>query len=288
MRLNRLLTRASPAVNGTVLVSGALTPRHGANDPSKGGGSLFSLAISPGCFLRPSASSACSSAVSSSRHSTTPALPPCPPSPTGPLSPFSSPLSPLSIPSPKFDSPFDSSPVAPVPAAPPPPFLLEELLIGPEVDVELVLFRGHVRYAAVSDNVRRRVAAAPCARSRRRAVCCIAHRDFTPLLRVLSTPLSSQPDFPPPFFLSPQWDTAPGSFFVDTGLSTPSSLPSSDQAALARAASDAVAALGFASGVFHVELRLTRARGPVLLEVNARMGGSAFAIAQQFGKREIE
>ncbi|WP_158715587.1 ATP-grasp domain-containing protein, partial [Streptomyces sp. NRRL S-481] len=61
--------------------------------------------------------------------------------------------------------------------------------------------------------------------------------------------------------LSPSWATA-----------VPSALPDSEVKGLARAAEQAVLAVGLETGGFHVDLRLGPA-GPVVLEVGGRLGG---------------
>jgi len=61
-------------------------------------------------------------------------------------------------------------------------------------------------------------------------------------------------------------------YFNETWGLCPSLLPTPKQRALKELAINSVQALGFASGVFHVELKST-STGPQLIEVNARMGG---------------
>merc|ERR1719346_310120 len=61
-------------------------------------------------------------------------------------------------------------------------------------------------------------------------------------------------------------------YFNETWGLCPSLLPKEDQSKLKLFAVDCVKALGFSSGVFHVECKLT-STGPQLVEVNARMGG---------------
>ncbi|KAF4756108.1 Carnosine synthase 1 [Perkinsus olseni] len=60
-------------------------------------------------------------------------------------------------------------------------------------------------------------------------------------------------------------------YFTETGGTLPSFLPEEKVAGLEKMAQDAVAAIGFTHGVFHVEGKFT-SRGPRLIEVNARMG----------------
>lgn len=61
-------------------------------------------------------------------------------------------------------------------------------------------------------------------------------------------------------------------YFNETWGVCPSVLPVQSQRELKELAVQCVAALGFSSGVFHVECKLT-STGPQLIEVNARMGG---------------
>ncbi|MBI5597586.1 MAG: ATP-grasp domain-containing protein [Elusimicrobia bacterium] len=61
-------------------------------------------------------------------------------------------------------------------------------------------------------------------------------------------------------------------FFLATGSSLPSHLPSAGQAELAKLAHDSAAALKLDRGVLHIEMKLTP-EGPRVIEVNARMGG---------------
>jgi carnosine synthase len=61
-------------------------------------------------------------------------------------------------------------------------------------------------------------------------------------------------------------------YFNETWAASPSLLPKEQQQALKDLAVKSVAALGFNSGVFHVECKYT-STGPQLIEVNARMGG---------------
>jgi len=61
-------------------------------------------------------------------------------------------------------------------------------------------------------------------------------------------------------------------YFNETWGVCPSVLPKDQQAALKDLAVKSVEAIGFTSGVFHVECKLT-STGPQLIEVNARMGG---------------
>jgi carnosine synthase len=61
-------------------------------------------------------------------------------------------------------------------------------------------------------------------------------------------------------------------YFNETWGVCPSVLPKDQQAALKDLAVKSVEAIGFTSGVFHVECKMT-STGPHLIEVNARMGG---------------
>jgi len=61
-------------------------------------------------------------------------------------------------------------------------------------------------------------------------------------------------------------------YFNETWGLCPSRLAKDEQKALKDLAVDSVKALGFTSGVFHVECKYT-SNGPQLIEVNARMGG---------------
>lgn len=61
-------------------------------------------------------------------------------------------------------------------------------------------------------------------------------------------------------------------FFLETGSNSPSILPSYQQRELLDLGVKTVQALGFVSGVFHVEGKYT-SRGARLIEVNCRMGG---------------
>jgi len=61
-------------------------------------------------------------------------------------------------------------------------------------------------------------------------------------------------------------------YFNETWAVRPSILPKDQQAALKDLSVQCVQALGFTSGVFHVECKMT-STGPQLIEVNARMGG---------------
>ncbi|KAF4668549.1 Carnosine synthase 1 [Perkinsus olseni] len=64
-------------------------------------------------------------------------------------------------------------------------------------------------------------------------------------------------------------------YFTETWGTLPSLLPEEKVAGLKKMAQDAVAAIGFTHGVFHVEGKFT-SRGPRLIEVNARMAGGLF------------
>jgi len=61
-------------------------------------------------------------------------------------------------------------------------------------------------------------------------------------------------------------------YFNETWGLCPSLLNKDDQTKLKELSIDCVKALGFTSGIFHVECKLTSS-GPQLIEVNARMGG---------------
>jgi len=61
-------------------------------------------------------------------------------------------------------------------------------------------------------------------------------------------------------------------YFNETWGVCPSILPKEQQAVLKDLSVKSVEALGFTSGVFHVECKMT-STGPQLIEVNARMGG---------------
>lgn len=61
-------------------------------------------------------------------------------------------------------------------------------------------------------------------------------------------------------------------YFNETWAVSPSLLSKADQTQLRDLAIQSVKALGFSSGVFHVECKMT-STGPQLIEVNARMGG---------------
>jgi len=61
-------------------------------------------------------------------------------------------------------------------------------------------------------------------------------------------------------------------YFNETWAVCPSLLPKETQKELQTLSIDSVKALGFTSGVFHVECKAT-SKGPQLIEVNARMGG---------------
>ncbi|KAF4657504.1 Carnosine synthase 1 [Perkinsus olseni] len=61
-------------------------------------------------------------------------------------------------------------------------------------------------------------------------------------------------------------------FFMETWDVMPSMLPKDQVEGLRKMAVDSVLAMGFSSGVFHVEGKYT-SKGPRLIEVNARLGG---------------
>jgi carnosine synthase len=63
-------------------------------------------------------------------------------------------------------------------------------------------------------------------------------------------------------------------YFGETGLHSPSSYPRERLDELTKLCVGTTLALGFRHGVFHVEAKYT-SRGPRILEVNARMGGTA-------------
>lgn len=64
----------------------------------------------------------------------------------------------------------------------------------------------------------------------------------------------------------------PEPHFVEVGHIVEAGLPPDERAALESVALAAVTALGLTAGAFHLEARLT-ARGPVVIEVGARLGG---------------
>jgi hypothetical protein len=72
--------------------------------------------------------------------------------------------------------------------------------------------------------------------------------------------------------ISENWPTAEP-YFCETGLHCPSLYPAERQAELVELCAATVAGLGFRSGAFHVECKYT-SRGPRIIEVNARMGGT--------------
>merc|ERR1719335_117250 len=61
-------------------------------------------------------------------------------------------------------------------------------------------------------------------------------------------------------------------YFNETWAVSPSLVAKDQQKAVRELAIDSVKAMGFTSGVFHVECKYT-STGPQLIEVNARMGG---------------
>ena len=77
-------------------------------------------------------------------------------------------------------------------------------------------------------------------------------------------------------------DPLEGPYFEETIFVTPSRLPASVQAELARVTQDACAALGLLEGPIHAELRVSDSR-VVLLEVAARSIGGLCARALRFG-----
>ncbi|HVK93973.1 MAG TPA: ATP-grasp domain-containing protein, partial [Noviherbaspirillum sp.] len=64
----------------------------------------------------------------------------------------------------------------------------------------------------------------------------------------------------------------PEPFFVEMGHVVPAALPPDDSQALAAYIEQVVRAIGLDLGVFHAEARMTK-RGPVLIEIAARLGG---------------
>ncbi|MGO9957176.1 MAG: ATP-grasp domain-containing protein [Solirubrobacteraceae bacterium] len=64
--------------------------------------------------------------------------------------------------------------------------------------------------------------------------------------------------------------------FVEIGQTFPSALPAYVTDGAARLAAGALDAIGYHFGAAHVEVKLTE-RGPVLIEINARMGGQEIA-----------
>jgi len=71
-------------------------------------------------------------------------------------------------------------------------------------------------------------------------------------------------------------------YFNETWGLCPSLLPRDDQTKLKGLAVNCVQALGFTSGIFHVECKLT-STGPQLIEVNARMGGGPVRECNRLG-----
>lgn len=100
--------------------------------------------------------------------------------------------------------------------------LCEEFITGPEFDIDLLLWNGHLVYSNVVDN----------------------------------------------------WPTV-GRTFMETGSNCPSMFSTSIQQQLIDYSFRCVQALGFQQGCFHVECKYTEAGKPVLIEVNARMGGGS-------------
>jgi biotin carboxylase len=70
-------------------------------------------------------------------------------------------------------------------------------------------------------------------------------------------------------------------YFAETWNLCPSILPVSQQQEMLEEALATVKALGFHSGVFHVEERYTT-RGPRIIEVNARMGGGPIRLQHKY------
>ena len=70
-------------------------------------------------------------------------------------------------------------------------------------------------------------------------------------------------------------------YFAETWNLCPSVLPVSQQEEMLEEALATVKALGFRSGVFHVEERYT-IRGPRIIEVNARMGGGPIRLQHKY------
>ncbi|MBK9712225.1 MAG: ATP-grasp domain-containing protein [Kouleothrix sp.] len=77
-------------------------------------------------------------------------------------------------------------------------------------------------------------------------------------------------------------DPLDGPFFEETIYVTPSRLPPETQAAIARCASDAAAALGLREGPMHAELRVNQA-GPWIVELAGRSIGGLCSKTLQFG-----
>ena len=61
--------------------------------------------------------------------------------------------------------------------------------------------------------------------------------------------------------------------FVEMGHTQPSRLPSETQRQIREVAEAACKSLGLDKGPAHVEMKVTSARGPVMIELGARMGG---------------
>ncbi|MBI3619719.1 ATP-grasp domain-containing protein [Candidatus Roizmanbacteria bacterium] len=96
---------------------------------------------------------------------------------------------------------------------------VEEYIDGDEVDIDIILQHGKIKFCSLSDN-----------------------------------------------------DQTNEPFFVETGQSIPSSLPSKNQAELIEMAEETLEKMGVQNGVIHFEAKSTKA-GPVPIEVNLRMGG---------------
>ncbi|MFJ1753116.1 ATP-grasp domain-containing protein [Kitasatospora sp. NPDC088134] len=69
---------------------------------------------------------------------------------------------------------------------------------------------------------------------------------------------------------------APEPYFAEVGHQLPADLPAGDAAAVEEYVGEVARAVGLTVGPFHCELRLT-GRGPVLVEIGARMGGDRIA-----------
>ncbi len=97
--------------------------------------------------------------------------------------------------------------------------LVEEYIDGDEVDIDIVLQNGKIKFYSISDNDR-----------------------------------TNEP------------------FFVETGQSIPSSLPTQNQQELMEMAEQTLEKMGVINGVIHFEAKSTK-NGPVPIEANLRMGG---------------
>jgi carnosine synthase len=97
--------------------------------------------------------------------------------------------------------------------------LVEEYIDGDEVDIDILIQNGRIKFVSISDN-----------------------------------------------------DKTAEPFFIETGFSTPSSLPEDDQEALKRMADETLEKLNIQNGCLHYEAKMTKT-GPYPIEVNLRLGG---------------